>query len=123
MCSGESPRPSAAQKPAPRAALAPGNPVQQPDARQPADEREEPRREDAVAQQPHEHADEGEVQWAVLKRFQESVPEMGIGRPLFGELDAHRRVPVVLVPVREGRGPREGGDREQDQQIALQAFR
>jgi hypothetical protein len=29
----------------------------------------------------------------------------------------------VLVPEREGRCAREGGDREWDQQIALQAFR
>ncbi len=97
--------------------------VQQPDARQPAGEREESRREDAVAQQPHERANEGEVQWAVLIRFQVSVPEMGIRRPPFGELDAHRRVAVVLVTVREGQGAREGGDRERDEQIALQAFR
>jgi len=104
---GRARRPRAAQKPAPGPRSRPA--IRYSSQRPPARRRARGvAREDAVAQQPHERANEGEVQWAVLIRFQVSVPEMGIRRPPFGELDAHRRVAVVLVTVREGQGGARG---------------
>ena len=97
--------------------------VQQPDAQKAASERKEPRRDDAVAQQPHERADQGQMEGAVLPGLQIPAPEMRVLRPPFGKLDPDRRVAVMLVAEKDRRGARRKRDAEGGEQRPLQEFR
>ena len=106
-----------------RAPLALGNAVEQPDAHKAAGEREETRRDDAVAQQTHEPADESEVQRSILVRFQVSVPQVRGLRPPLRQLDSHRRVAVMLVAKEHRQGARGERDHERDGQRPLQDSR
>jgi len=103
--------------------LALGDPVQQPDARQPRDQREEPRGDHPFAQDAQQRADQREVERTVLERLQVAVPDVRIGGPALRELDANRRVAVVLESVDERRGAGEGGHRQRNQQRASQSVR
>jgi hypothetical protein len=73
-----------------------GNAPEEPDGQKPGDERHQPRREHAIAQEPDGAAQKRQVQRAELVRLVEAAPQMGRPRPALGDLDAHRRISVVL---------------------------
>ena len=102
------------------ASLPCGDAAEQPDARESARERQRPGGEHAIAEQPDESAEEGEVERAVLVGFEKTVPEMRLRGPALRQLDAHRRVAVVLVPPQRRRDPGEQRDGQGAEGGALQ---